>query len=74
MKSLYCDVCKKQITAPVKGHNYYHIREYDICEPCKDSLDARLKPIVKAHFPYSAEWYEGQVMSLLSKGKQTNRI
>lgn len=74
MKSLFCDICKKEIASPISGRNYFHIREFDICEPCKDSIDARLRPIVRGHDPYSAEWFEHQIVSLISKGVQTHRV
>lgn len=74
MKNLYCDVCKKEIDSPIVGRNYFHIREYDICEPCKDTMDARLRPILRNHFPYSAEWYENQVLTLIAKGTHANRM
>lgn len=73
MKSLYCDVCKHEIEEPVVTRNYYYIREYDLCEACKDTIDARLKPIVKSHAPFSAEWYEQQVMSFIEKGVATSK-
>lgn len=68
MRALYCDVCRKEIEKPVSNLNYFHIREFDICEPCKDGLDARLKPAVRAHNPYSQEWYENQLISTIQKG------
>ena len=74
MKSLYCDICKKELENPISGRNYFHIREYDVCEPCKDIIDARLKPVVRGHFPYSEEWYEQQLISLIERGVSTSRI
>ena len=68
MKALYCDVCRKEIEQPIADKNYYHVREYDICEPCKETIDAKLKPIVKSHNPYSTEWYQNQLFSLIKKG------
>ncbi len=74
MKNLYCDICKKEIESPIVERNYFHIREYDVCEPCKDTMDARLRPLVRSHFPYSTEWYENQIMSMIAKGTHTNRF
>lgn len=73
MKSLYCDVCKKELTEPVKGRNYFHIREYDLCESCKDTIDSRLRPVVRGHNPYSTDWYEQEVISFIEKGCATGR-
>ncbi len=73
MKALYCDVCKKEIVEPVKNRNYFHIREFDICENCKDAIDFKLRPVIRGHFPYSTEWYEQEVISVLEKGCSAGR-
>ncbi len=74
MKALYCDICRKAIESPVKDRNYVHIREFDICDPCKEAIDARLRPTIREHFPYSADWYEQQVVGLLEKASASGRI
>ena len=53
MKTLYCDVCKKPIEKPISEWTYYHVREYDICDPCKEKIDAKLRPVVRSKFPYT---------------------
>ena len=68
MKTLHCDICKKELITPIVGKNYWHIREYDICEACKDTIEAKIRPIVRHHVPYSQDWYENQFMSLIEKG------
>ncbi|MBO8450267.1 MAG: hypothetical protein IAA96_04090 [Spirochaetes bacterium] len=73
MKSLYCDICKKEISEPVAGRNYFHIREFDICEPCKDAVDARLRPVLRGHYPFSTDWYEQEVISFIEKGCASGR-
>ncbi len=67
MKTLHCDMCKSELVNPISGKTYWHIKEYDICEDCKDSLDFKLRPIVRAHFPYSQAWYEHELMGLVEK-------
>ncbi|HOF86323.1 MAG TPA: hypothetical protein PLV73_10985 [Treponemataceae bacterium] len=67
MKTLYCDVCKKPIDKPISEWTYYHVREYDICDPCKEKIDAKLRPSVRGHFPYTAKWYEEQLMAEIKK-------
>ena len=32
MKTLNCDICRKELVNPVTGMTYWHIREYDVCE------------------------------------------
>ncbi len=71
MKTLYCDICRKELNEPVVSRTYFQIREYDVCEPCKDVIDARLRPIVRSHFPFSTDWYEQQVIGLIEKGVST---
>ncbi len=73
MKSLYCDICKKEISTPVNGRTVFFIREFDVCEPCKDVIDAKLRPILRKHAPYAADWYEHQVVSLIERGVSTSR-
>ncbi len=68
MKTLHCDICKKELVNPVAGRTYWHIREYDICEACKDAIEAKVRPIVRQHAPYSQDWYEDQLISLIEKG------
>ncbi len=73
MKTLYCDVCKGEIENPIPGRTCYFVKEFDICDDCKETIDARLRPVVRSHFPYSAEWYEQQVMALVERGVATSR-
>jgi hypothetical protein len=73
MKTLYCDICGKALENPVAGRTYFHIREFDVCEPCKDVLDMKLRPILRNHFPYSPEWYEQQIIGLIEKGISSGR-
>ncbi len=73
MRSLNCDVCRKDLDEGVVSRDYFHICEYDVCEACKDAIDARLKPSVRTHFPYSQDWYEHEFMSRLEKSVSTGR-
>ena len=71
MKTLHCDICKKELVNPMSGRTYWHIREYDVCEPCKDAIELNLRPVVRRHAPYSQDWYEDQLVSLIEKGVAT---
>ena len=68
MKTLHCDICKKELVNPITERTYWHIREYDVCEACKDTIEAKLRPVVRQYVPYSQDWYENQFMSLVEKG------
>ncbi len=73
MKTLNCDICRHELKNPVVGRTYWHIREYEVCENCKDVIEAKLRPIVRGHFPYSSEWYEHEFISLIEKGISAKR-
>lgn len=73
MKTLFCDICRKELADPVPTRSYFQIREFDVCEPCKDIIDNRLRPVVRKHFPFSTEWYEQQVITMIEKGVSTGR-
>ena len=68
MQALYCDICGKEITDPITGRNYWHIKEFDVCEDCKDKTEFKLRPVIRNHFPYSQAWYENEFIGLLEKG------
>jgi hypothetical protein len=58
MKHLNCDVCDKDITTAISNRTYFHIANRDICEECKDKLEAEMKPVVRTKQPFSYEWYD----------------
>ena len=68
MKTLHCDVCRKELTNPVAERNYWHIREYDVCEPCKETIELKIRPTIRQHVPYSQVWYENEFVGLIRKG------
>jgi len=74
MKTLYCDICKNEIDNPISERTCFHVAEYDICESCMDSVYARLRPTVRHHSPYSAEWYEQQLRGVIDRGVATKRV
>jgi len=74
MKTLYCDICGQALEDPIPNRTYFPVREYDLCEPCKDAIDVRLKPIVRGHFPYSPEWYETELVGLIEKAAASGRV
>ncbi|MGP1576676.1 MAG: hypothetical protein ACTTH7_04170 [Treponema sp.] len=68
MRTLNCDICRKELTASDKGRTYWHIREYDICESCKDAIELKAREIIRQHIPYSQSWYEHEIIALIEKG------
>ncbi|MGP1593675.1 MAG: hypothetical protein ACTTH8_00255 [Treponema sp.] len=73
MKTLNCDICRKELAAPVVERTYWHIREYDICEACKDTIELKARAIIRQHIPYSQSWYEHEIISLIEKGIENRR-
>ena len=67
MRTLTCDVCKKDIQSPVQGRNYFHIAHRDICESCHDKLEDQLKPIIREKDPFEYEWYNGLLQDSIEK-------
>ncbi len=73
MKTLNCDICGKELVKPVKERTYWHIREYDVCEDCKDKVEAKLRPILRNHYPFSQDWYENEFVSVIERGVSAGR-
>ncbi len=73
MRSLNCDVCSKNLEEGVSNRDYWHFQEFDVCEACKEKVEARLRPLVRSHFPYSQDWFEHEFMVLVEKAVSTGR-
>jgi len=68
MKTLHCDICRRELVNPTTGRTYWHIREYDVCESCKDAIEIKIRPLIRQHVPYSQDWYEHELIALITKG------
>lgn len=68
MKALYCDMCKEELEQPIAGRTYWHISEFDVCEACKDGVEAKLRPILRENAPYTQGWYEEEFLGLIEEG------
>lgn len=73
MKTLHCDVCRAELENPISGRTYWHIREYDICEDCKDSIELKLRRLLRSRLPYSQDWYENEFIGLIQRGITARR-
>jgi hypothetical protein len=73
MKALICDVCKKAVENPFSGRNYFHLANYDVCEPCKDQLELSLKPVIRKKNPFNYDWFDrlmlDSIEQAIGKGK-----
>ncbi|HCC36569.1 MAG TPA: hypothetical protein DEQ14_02570 [Treponema sp.] len=74
MKTLTCDVCKQTMEEPVPNRTYFHICHRDLCEECKDNLEAVLKPVIRTQDPFSYEWYSKAVYDNIEKAIQKGKF
>lgn len=74
MKHLFCDVCKKEISDPIPTRTSFHIREFDLCEACRDDLETAVKATVRAKKPFDFMWYDKLRVDLIQEGIKKNRI
>ena len=74
MKSLHCDVCKKQIQQPISNRNYFHKAHREMCEPCNDAMEAHIKSTIRTKQPFSYEWYTPLVQSSIEKAIQRGKF
>jgi len=74
MKTLTCDVCKHKMEEPIMGRNYFHICHRDLCEPCKDDLEALIKPVVRTKEPFNYEWYAKLINDSVEKAVQKGKF
>jgi len=74
MKHLFCDVCKDEVQDPIPNRTFFHIREYDLCEACKDDLEAAVKMTVRQKKPFDFAWFEKLRMELIQDGLKKDKI
>ena len=74
MQVISCDICKKKMDNPITDRTYYYLAGKGICEPCKDNLEAQIKPTIGAKEPFSYEWYHKMLGDAITKGTQKGRI
>ncbi len=67
MKALYCDVCRKELVDAITERTYWNIREYEICEICKESIELKLRKLLRSHIPFTQDYYEHELMLLIEK-------
>ncbi|MDR1108004.1 MAG: hypothetical protein LBL19_03105 [Spirochaetaceae bacterium] len=74
MKTLTCDVCKKNIPQPVVGRNCFHIGHRELCESCKDQMELSLKPVIRTKSPFNYEWFDRLIQDSIEKAMQTGKF
>jgi len=74
MQNIFCDVCKKKMDNPITNRTFFYYPTVGVCEPCKDNLEAQLKPQARNKEPFAFEWYQKLIKDTLDKGVQRGRI
>lgn len=74
MKTFICDVCKKTVQDPIVGRTYFHIEDHDLCESCRDALEAAIKAQMREKKPFSYDWYEPLKMQTITKAVQKGKF
>ncbi|HAP43235.1 MAG: hypothetical protein A2087_00995 [Spirochaetes bacterium GWD1_61_31] len=74
MKHLFCDVCKREVVDPIPMRTFYHVREFDLCENCRDDLEAATKFTVRTRQPFDFAWFQKMQLDLIKIGIAKNRI
>jgi len=74
MRTLTCDVCKKDIQSPVPDRNFFQIAHRDICEHCHDELELQLKTAIRAKSPFDYEWYNALVQDSIEKAMKKGKF
>lgn len=74
MKRFFCDVCGDEVINPVTDLSFFYICENSLCEPCKETLNAKLKSMLRAEEQYLYGDYEETVKELVEKAKKTKHF
>jgi hypothetical protein len=74
MKHLFCDVCKKEVIEPIPSRTFFQLREYDLCESCRDDLEAAVKYTVRDKKPFDFAWFDKLRIELVQDGVKKNKI
>ena len=74
MVTVSCDVCKKKLDNPINGRDLYFYANHSICEPCRDSFEGQIRPVIRAKDPYTAEWYSKYIGDSLDKAVSKGKI
>ena len=67
MQTITCDACKKKVDNPITDRTFFYVSKHNICEPCKDNLEAQIKNTVRTKDPFSYEWYNKLIHENLTK-------
>jgi hypothetical protein len=56
------------------SRNYFHVAHRDLCESCKDALEAQIKPTVRVKSPFDYAWYDTLVKDSIEKAVEKGKF
>jgi hypothetical protein len=74
MEMNYCDVCKKPVENAIPTRTFYRVADIDVCEACKEDLEAAMKYQVRGKQVFDYAWYDELQMKILKDGIQKGKI
>ncbi|MDR0300921.1 MAG: hypothetical protein LBI04_01245 [Treponema sp.] len=74
MQTISCDVCKKKLDNSETNRDFFYYANHSICEPCRDNLEASIKPTIRTKEPFAVDWYNKLIGDSLDKAVQKGRI
>ena len=74
MKVQYCDVCKKEVADPIPARSFFYVANVDLCENCKDDLEAAMKWTIRGKQPFDTGWYDDLQTKIMKEGIQRGKI
>ena len=67
MLTITCDVCRKKVEDPVTGRTFFFFGEHNVCEVCKENLEAQIRNTMRTKEPFTYEWYDKLIIESLTK-------
>lgn len=64
MVNIVCDACKKP-TEQVRDLTYFSILSKNLCVPCKELLDQKVRDVMYAKPAYTLPQYQAQMVEIL---------
>ena len=73
MQTITCDVCKKKVDNSFTDRNFFYFAEHNVCEACRDNMEAQIKATMRTKDPFSYEWYNKLRLDCFQKSVSKGR-
>ena len=73
MITVNCDVCRKKVEDSMYGRNFFYFANHTVCEPCKESLESKIRSTMRGKEPFAYDWYAKLIDDSLSKAIQKGK-